>query len=325
MQRYFRLGGGVAPKTIRFRGQGLIEYVLIAAVIGLVVVFAGPQVSGAIRNQFSRVSTTLDRGADGGIGGGASGGSTEADSATVQAAIAKDAKDWTLEDQKAVAEDLAAKGGASPAYAKAKAAMDAGTKWSVKLTNGKTLEYHIIGIFHDDLADGSDCASLTFEATNDALGVQAMYTKDRYFQNWENSELRARLNSGDLWALLPSELQSKMKNVAKETRAKDRNEDDYLSVAADKVFLLSTTEIYDIPDNDEISMRFPEGYQYEYYQSKGVTMSNYSGASSSSFHWTRSVMQWNTTYFYFVNSNGSCGDRGHGGYPMYNIFPAWCF
>ena len=42
--------GGVAPKTIRLRGQGLIEYVLIAAVIGLVVVFAGPQVSGAIRN-----------------------------------------------------------------------------------------------------------------------------------------------------------------------------------------------------------------------------------------------------------------------------------
>lgn len=34
--------GGVAPKTIRLRGQGLIEYVLIIAVIGLVVVFAEP-------------------------------------------------------------------------------------------------------------------------------------------------------------------------------------------------------------------------------------------------------------------------------------------
>ena len=40
--------GGVAPKTTRLRGQSIIEYVLIIAVIGLVVVFAGPQVSGAI-------------------------------------------------------------------------------------------------------------------------------------------------------------------------------------------------------------------------------------------------------------------------------------
>lgn len=69
MQRHFRLGGGVAPETIRLRGKGLIEYVLIAAVIGLVVVFAGPRVSGAIRNQFNQVSTTLDSGTDGGIGG----------------------------------------------------------------------------------------------------------------------------------------------------------------------------------------------------------------------------------------------------------------
>lgn len=40
-------------------------------------------------------------------------------SATVQAAIAKDATDWTLDEQKAVAEDIAAKGEASPASAKA--------------------------------------------------------------------------------------------------------------------------------------------------------------------------------------------------------------
>ena len=33
--------------------------------------------------------------------------------------------------------------------------MDAGTKFTMKLTDGKTLEYRIIGINHDDLADGS--------------------------------------------------------------------------------------------------------------------------------------------------------------------------
>ena len=50
--------------------------------------------------------------------------------------------------------------------------MDAGTKFSTKLTDDKTLEYRIVGINHDDLADGSGKAGLTFEATNSALGYQ---------------------------------------------------------------------------------------------------------------------------------------------------------
>lgn len=97
------LRGGVSPRGIRLRGQGIIEYVLIIAVIGPVIVFAGPGVAGAIRNQFNLVGNTVNNGTVGGVEGGASGGgSVGTDSATVQAAIAKDAKDWTLEEQKAV-------------------------------------------------------------------------------------------------------------------------------------------------------------------------------------------------------------------------------
>ena len=44
MQRQLTFGGGVAPETTRFRRQSIIEYVLIIAVIGLVIVFAGPGV-----------------------------------------------------------------------------------------------------------------------------------------------------------------------------------------------------------------------------------------------------------------------------------------
>lgn len=293
---------------------------MIAAVIGLVVVFAGPQVSGAIRNQFNRISTTLNSGTEGAGEDASGGGSTGTGAASVQTAVAKDAKDWTLDEQKAVAEDIAAKGEASAVYAKAEAAMNAGTKWSVKLTNGKTLEYRIIGIYHDGLADGSGCTGLTFEATNDALDAQRMCTTDNYFNSWGESELRARLNTGDLWALLPSELQSKVETVVKETNAKDSDEVDYPSEATDKVFLLSMTEIYGDLDSDE----YPEGYQYEYFQSKGVTMSSYSGASSSHDHWTRSARRGNTSYFYYVSSNGGYGSDGNVGFPDC-VFPAWCF
>lgn len=48
-----------AARAGELSGQGLIEYVLIIAVISLVVVFAGPAVAGAIRNQFNKIATTL--------------------------------------------------------------------------------------------------------------------------------------------------------------------------------------------------------------------------------------------------------------------------
>lgn len=57
-----------AAKAGELSGQGLIEYVLIIAVISLVVVFAGPAVAGAIRNQFNKIATTLSTGTTSGFG-----------------------------------------------------------------------------------------------------------------------------------------------------------------------------------------------------------------------------------------------------------------
>lgn len=238
------LRGGASPRNTRLRGQSVIEYVLIIAIIGLVIVFAGPGVAGAIRNQFNLVGNTVNNGTTGGTEGGASsGGSTGGDSATVQAAIAKDAKGWTLAEQKAVAEDIAAKGEASPAYAKAKAAMDAGTKFSMKLTDGKTLEYRIIGINHDDLADGSGKAGLTFLTTS--TGIRSpMNATDTNAGGWEKSELRAKMNSGEIWNLMPSDFQSKVKAVKKLTNNVDGADTDAaVTATSDKLFLLSYSEI----------------------------------------------------------------------------------
>ena len=307
----------VARKAATLRGQSIIEYVLIIAVIGLVIVFAGPGLAGAIRNQFNQVANTVNSGTSGGsAGGGASGGgSAGADSATVQTAVAKDAKDWTLDEQKAVAEDIAAKGEASPAYSKAKAAMDAGTTWSVKLTNGKTMEYRIVGIDHDDFVDGSGKAGLTFEATDDALGLQNMNPTDTNAGGWEKSELRSRLNSGDLWALLPDEIQSRAKAVTKLTDNQGDGKVGTPSATTDKVFLLSSTEVWGNLDGD--------GTQYEYYKSKGVTKSSYSGASSSFYHWTRSLHPSSSGDCRYVFKNGDWHSQpaGFGAY----VFPAWCF
>ena len=67
------LRGGVSPRGTLLRGQSIIEYVLIVAVIGLVIVFAGPGVAGAIRNQFNLVGNTVNNGTTGSVDGGTSG------------------------------------------------------------------------------------------------------------------------------------------------------------------------------------------------------------------------------------------------------------
>ena len=308
--------GGVARRAANLRGQSIIEYVLIIAIIGLVIVFAGPGVAGVIRNQFNLVGNTVNNGTSAGTaGGGASGGgSAGTDSATVQAAVAKDAKDWTLDEQKAVAEDIAAKGEASPAWAKAKATMENGTRFSMKLTNGKTLEYRIVGINHDDLADGSGKAGITFEATNDALDYQRMNATETTSGGWEKSELRGRLNSGDLWSLLPSELQSKVNCVTKVIDKTGGVPICRPAATTDKVFLLSTTEVYGDLQSD--------GIQYECYKSKGVTRSNYSGASGYS-HWTRSVRPRSSTSFRYVQSGGIC--YSYSATDSFYVLPAFCF
>ena len=306
------LRGGVAPKTTRLRGQSIIEYVLIIAVIGLVIVFAGPGVAGAIRNQFNQVTNTVDSGTDGDSFMSAE---EKAYREAMKSITSKDAKDWTLDEQKAAATDIAKNGTSSVVYAKAKAAMDAGTKFSAKLTNGKTLEYRIVGINHDDLADGSGKAGLTFEATNTALAAQRMNATGTNAGGWEKSELRGRLNTGDLWSLLPSELQSKVKSVTKMTDNQGGGKAGTPSATTDKVFLLSTTEVYGDMQSD--------GTQYEFYKSKGVTTSNYSGASSSDDRWTRSVYPSYSTTFRNVNSNGNYYSASATN-PHY-VFPAFSF
>ena len=113
------------------------------------IVFAGPGVAGAIRNQFNQVTNTVDSGTE---GDNFMSAEEKAYREAMKTVAQKDAKDWTLDEQKAAATDIAKNGISSVVYAKAKAAMDTGKTWSVKLTNGKTLTYRIIGINHDDLA-----------------------------------------------------------------------------------------------------------------------------------------------------------------------------
>lgn len=164
-------------------------------------------------------------------------------------------------------------------------------------------------------ADGSGKAGLRFEATNNALALQRINATNTHAGGWEKSELRGRLNTGDLWSLLPCELQSKVKSVTKMTDNLGGGKAGTPSATTDKVFLLSMTEVYGDLQSD--------GAQYENFKSKGVTTSNYSSASSSSYHWTRSVHPSNSASFRCVHSNGSYDY--YSATNIYCVFPAFCF
>ena len=321
--------GGVSPRGTLLRGQSVIEYVLIIAIIGLVIVFAGPGVAGAIRNQFNLVGNTVNSGTAGGVEGGASGGgSTGADSATVQAAVVKDAKDWTLGEQKVVAEDIAAKGEASPAYAKAKAAMDAGTKFSMKLADGQTLTYRIIGINHDDLADGSGKAGLTFLTTSTGIKSRINATATNA-GGWEASELRAKMNSGEIWNLMPSDFQSNVKPVRKLTNnvGGDKNEDAAVTATTDELFLLSYSEI--VPTSywaSDYPWTSSEGTQYEAFKGKVTDIRGPNPAIAiGDFWWERSVRTKGDAGFLRVDIAGRPSDNSYASSDLYCVCPAWCF
>ena len=330
MQWKILSGGGVSQRfTRRLKGQSTVEYVLIIAIIVLVVLIAGPWVSSAIRNQFNQVAGVLGNGTAGGTwepSGSGSGNGTA--SATVRAAVAKDAKDWTLDEQKAVADDIAAKGEASPAYAKAMAAMDAGTTWSVKLTNGETLEYRIIGINHDDLADGSGKAGLTFLTTSKGIRSRMNATKNNA-GGWEKSELRQKMNSGEVWNLMPSDFQTKVKSVRKLTNnvgGGSANKNATVTATSDRLFLLSYSEIV---HTSRWASDYPwtssEGTQYDAFKSK--VSNNYSGNAYQrvgGWWWERSVYPDYSTSF-LLALPGSDASYDGGAANSYCVCPAWCF
>lgn len=205
--------------------------------------------------------------------------------------------------------------------------MDAGTKFSVKLTNGQALEYRIVGINHDDLADGSGKAGLTFWTMNEAIDEYPMNATGTNAGGWEKSELRQKMNGGEIWNLMPFDFRSKVKTVRKLTNnvsGTDKNA--AVTGTTDKLFLLSYSEIVSTSYwASDYPWTSSEGTQYEAFKDKVTNNSSDNDCLAIvGFWWERSVVPGSSENFFFVDV---CGD------PSINtnasssriICPAWCF
>lgn len=237
-----------------------------------------------------------------------------------------DGNGYNAAQLKQIANDMSANGENSKYYAQFKRYMDLADSYgdgdkrgNVKMTNGSTMEFRLIGMNHDDKADGTGKAGLTFMATDASkIPAHAMFTSSNYTYvngGWRDTDLRKQMNSGDIWTLMPQEFQSNISPVIKITDNGPATGSYYkkanVSSTVDKLWLISYNELVETPywywHHNAIEY---EGSQYYFFKNK-VTQ-NYSSntvlnsshiKASDSWRWERSSSPGN--YNRFLNLNGS--------------------
>lgn len=154
---------------------------------------------------------------------------------------------------------------------------------------------------------------MTFQTTSSAFGTWEKNATETNAGDWEKSELREKMNSGEVWHLLPSDFRSKLRAVSKLTNNAD-GMGGAPSRTVDRLFLLSSTEIWGDVDSD--------GSQYELYAGLGVDSSNCSALASRYIWCTRSIDATGSKRFKRVLKDGSCYvDSAN---YSYDIHPAFC-
>jgi hypothetical protein len=173
----------------------------------------------------------------------------------------------------------------------------------------------IIGKNHDDYADGSGKAPLTFQLHDCLESLYRMHVASTNNCGWDESELRTT-SLPNILATMPTEVQNNLREVSKVTSAGKQSAE--LVTTADKLFLLSEIEVFGTLHN-----AFPgEGTQYEYYSTGNSVIKENSGGTRH--WWLRSPADYNTTHFCYVNYNTGTSYAMYAGNSNYIAF-AFCF
>ena len=161
--------------------------------------------------------------------------------------------------------------------------------------NGTNYRIDIIGKNHDDLADGTGKAPLTFQL-HDCYGtVFRMNPTITNVGGWRDCEMRTRAMPA-LKALMPAEVQAGIRPVNKLTSA--GNQSSSIVTTSDELFLPSEVEVFGSITNSFSG----EGTQYEYYQAGNSKVKNRKGSAYN--WWERSPRSSNSTSFCRVNISG---------------------
>ena len=174
----------------------------------------------------------------------------------------------------------------------------------------------IIGKDHDDYADGSGKAPLTFQLHNCYVTNYAMNTTATNNGSWKSSAMR-NTHLDSILQLMPSAVQSAIRRVTKRTSIGLNR--DSIENTEDKLFLLSEIEALGM-----VSQSFSgEGTQYEYYVNNSAAKLKV-GTDSGIAWWLRSPIADSASRFELVavsGKNGSQSNADNG----FGVSFAFCF
>ena len=165
--------------------------------------------------------------------------------------------------------------------------------------NGTAYIIDIIGKNHDDYADGSGKAPLTFQL-HDCYGeTKNMNSSKTNSGGWTSCAMR-QTHLPAILSQMPMEVQNGIREVNKLTSAGSQSAT--INTTADKLFLLSEIEIFGSVSYSKSG----EGTQYDYYKAGNSKVKKFNG--SAHYWWERSPRGSNSYDFCFVNSSGYAND-----------------
>lgn len=157
----------------------------------------------------------------------------------------------------------------------------------------------IIGKNHDDYADGSGKAPLTFQMHNCFEQTLPMNYSATAIGDWTSCDMRSQFMLFML-GLMPTEVQNGIREVNKLTSAGGASVT--INTTADKLFLLSEIEIFGSVKYSKSG----EGTQYDYYKAGNSKVKKLNGDNYD--WWERSLSSSNSTSFCCVLNDGSADD-----------------
>lgn len=166
--------------------------------------------------------------------------------------------------------------------------------------NGTAYVIDIIGKGHDDYADGSGKAPLTFQMHDCYAETKPMNSSNTNVGGWTSCAMRST-HLPAILALMPTEVQNSIREVNKLTAA--GNQSATINTTADKLFLLSEIEIFGSVSYSKSG----EGTQYDYYKAGNSKVKDY-------YWWERSPVAFTSSGFCLVriNGNGTIGNSNDG-------------
>lgn len=160
-----------------------------------------------------------------------------------------------------------------------------------------TYVVEIVGFSHDDRADGSGKAGMTFSLKDCLNTSYAMNSGSVNPRNWDGCSLRATLR-GEIWNQLQVDLRSVIKEVTKKTANLDVT--NYpLQSTNDTLFLFSEKEIF---GSTKYSANSGEGTQYARFTTSTTRIKKSNGAAVN--WWLRSPNNAIGVFFCAVKNSG---------------------